>query len=263
MPSPYGHQCAVAAFPGADLDGLPVSASPVVATLTLAIDPRHWHQSRSAFDALGRQGPDAVTAAPAIAGWIVLSADRAVTLEEQHTVHDGLSVLADLRTRPDAADRVARLLDDVFQPWLLSRLAPPLRIWHRGAATYLRAGHGDPAAVVAAVHRFLAVLAETPDDAGDGWAPYTRAELVRVVGDVGAKLDRPRPGPSAAVAQLLAMATDEDAAVRTAALEGLAALAAGGHDLDGDRLAALARACADSAYPHERAAARRLLAAFS
>lgn len=185
MPNPYGHRCAAAAFPGADLDGLPRAASPVVAALTVAIDPRHWPQSRSAFDALRRQGMDAACAAPAIAGWLALCVDRAVTEEEQHTIHDGLSALADLRA--DASDRVALFLDGVFQPWLLSRLVPPLRIWHRGAATYLRAAHGDPTAVVAAVHRFLEALAESPDSAGDGWFAYARAELVRVVGELAAR----------------------------------------------------------------------------
>jgi hypothetical protein len=205
MSHPYGQACARAAFDADELAGVDAAvaaiqehlAGPVVATLTMAIDPRHWPQTRSAVSGLRRQGPAAVCAAPAIAGWVKLCAGRATTPEQQHTVHDALLALAEMRrmaandvvAEPAAAVlRVGRFLDEAFQPYLLSTLVPPLRIWQRGAVTYLRGLHGDLEQLAAALQHFAQALQEAPAERDD-WYAYLRMELIALVADLGPQLE--------------------------------------------------------------------------
>jgi hypothetical protein len=131
------------------------STGSVVGTaLTDALDPQHWQQSRSVISGLRRVGVAALAGAPALAGWVRLCAPRAVSAEQQYTVNEGLLALAELRCRcldvpdvpPEAIAAVTDFLDTVFEPSLMALLVPPLRVWHRGALTYLRGLHGTPSA---------------------------------------------------------------------------------------------------------------------
>ncbi len=203
---PFGPALARAAFTPAELSDVDSAvaavqrliASPVVPTLILAIDPRQWPQTRSAVSGLRRQGPAAISAIPAIAGWLKLCAHRATTNEQQYTVHDILLALADLRrlagtlapAEPGpAADRLARFLDEAFQPYLLSVLVAPLRIWHRGAVSYLRGQGGDVEALAESLRRFATTLLDAPAE-HDDWYSYLRMELFALIADLGPRLER-------------------------------------------------------------------------
>ncbi|WP_327003884.1 hypothetical protein OHA72_54005 [Dactylosporangium sp. NBC_01737] len=206
---PAGGDCIVAAFPDTDTAGLAAAAqaittstgSTVGTALTDALDPRHWQQSRSAIGGLRRLGVAALAAAPALAGWVRLCAPVAVTAEEQYTVNEGFLALAELRrlavtapeVPPAAVAAVTGFLDTTFEASLTSLLAPPLRIWHRGALGYLRGLHGDPERLLPLLHGFLTAL-DGPQEADPdaAWHEYTRMELVSVIADLGPRLDRLR-----------------------------------------------------------------------
>ena len=204
---PTGGDCVVAAFPDVDTAGLAAAAraittsagSTVGIALTDALDPRHWQQSRSAIGGLRRLGVAALAGAPALAGWVRLCAPRAVSAEEQYTVNEGLLALAELRRQagtvlpPEAIGVVAGFLDTTFEATLTALLAPPLRIWHRGALMYLRDLHGDPECLLPALHSFLTALDGPHDDGPDAaWHEHTRMELVAVIADLGPRLERLR-----------------------------------------------------------------------
>jgi hypothetical protein len=294
----------VVAFGEANLHGLGeavarlAGGSPVVPTLVLAIDPRHWLQTRSAISGLRRQGPAAAAAAPAIAGWIALSVDRARTADQHYTVNEAMNGLADMRAGlaalgaasaastavtaeeadedappgapPDHVARIARFLDEVFQPYLLGKLTPPLRIWQRGAVAYLRGLHGDLTSVATALQGLLLALQRAPEPpaADADWFACLRMDLVGVVADVGVRLARPGPEPEPeraeggspvlppAVVRLLGLAADDpDPQVRAAAIDALVT-----SGVRADLMLALALEAAASQHAGERAAAARLLA---
>jgi hypothetical protein len=282
MTAPRGNGLIRAAFAWADLDGLDDAvaaladrSSPVVAGLVAAVDVRHWQQTRAAVSALRRNRPPAVAAAPALAGWVLLCAEQASTPgrpDRPYALNEALGGLAELRAGldgswyldvPAACRRVAVFLDEVFQPQLLEMLQRPMRIWHRGAFTYLRGHHGDASAVVTVVSRYLADVADDDDPPADrDWFAYTRADAVSLLGELDlASADRSAApvvdgGVQVPVESLLHLAQHHpDAEVRAGALDGLAAAR-----VDDERVLAIALRAADSDDAYERAAAVLLLA---
>ncbi|HEY3003995.1 MAG TPA: hypothetical protein VGJ44_16740 [Kribbellaceae bacterium] len=207
---PVGGDCVAAAFPNVDTTGLAAAAQAISAStgsvagtaLTAALDPQHWQQSRSAIDGLRRFGVAALAGAPALAGWVRLCAPRAVSLEQQHTVFEGLLALAELRrlaadphdAPPQAVAVVTDFLDTAFETSLMTLLVPPLRVWHRGAVGYLRGLHGDPERLMSVLNGFLAALDSSAQPKGDhdSWDEYTRMELVAAIVDLGPRLEQLR-----------------------------------------------------------------------
>ena len=151
-----------------------------------------WQETRSAVSALRRLGGPAQAAVPAVAGWVASSAAAATDAEQQHTVLEALHALDSWRQHLDqgaalargtAVEPVRQLLTDTFDPFLVAALQPPLRIWHRGAAGYLRHSAADPATVIAALSRLL----DGPDSARpagyEDWHAYSRAEIVTALAE--------------------------------------------------------------------------------
>lgn len=223
---PVGDELAAAAFPDTDVAGLAAAVhasggtsgggtsgggTSVRAALVDALDPQHWQQSRSAIAGLRRTGAGALGAVPALAGWARLCAPRAVSGDEQFAVNECMLALAELRRLAgEPADAVADFLDTVFAPALMTLLVPPLRVWHRGALTYLRGPYGDPERLASVLHGFLTALDDgaRPEGDPDGpWHEYTRMELVMALAELGPRLEQLRverswqattPAPAAA-----------------------------------------------------------------
>ncbi len=205
-----GNACIAAAFPADDLHGLPEaiaalaseSRSSVVPSLIEALDPQRYRPSRSAAHALYKQGRPGVCAAPAIASWFKLTVDGGLHPDGMFGINDVLTYLTTLRsligeprtaTTPQPAERIAAFLDEVFRPYLLSLLTPPVRYWQRGIVDYLRALHGDLEATAIALQRFEVTLRESsgaPIDAD--WNEYTFSETVALLGDLGPHVERLR-----------------------------------------------------------------------
>jgi hypothetical protein len=100
----------------------------------------------------------------------------------------------DLLAPPEALDRVRRFLDEVFQPYLLTLLVPPVRYWQRGIVGYLNTRYGDLEAVADALHRFVIALRDHtwPGGANADWDEYTHSETLTLIGELGPHLDRIR-----------------------------------------------------------------------
>ena len=285
-----GDACVSAAFPGDSLDGLPeavaalarVHPSAVVPVLVASLNPQHWRSSRSAVVGLGAQGRGALAAAPAIAAWLRLCVDHGSEAEQSFGINESLYRLAQLRKQldepdlvapPEALDRVRCFFDELFQPYLLTLLVPPVRYWQRGVIGYLRALHGDLEAMAGALRSFTVALREQtwPAGANSDWDEYTHGEALALIGELGPRLDRIEverepvsqlrdaadvDGVSAeAAARLLTLAVEDvESSVRTAALHAIA-------DTGAPRAEALdvALRAAAAEDPRERAAAARLL----
>ena len=206
-----GHACVQAAFPADYLHGLPEAvaalehahASLVVPELILSLNPQHWRSSRSAVDGLRGQGRAGMCAAPAIAGWLKLCVDHGMESEQKYGLNEALHTLTTLRelaaesdpvSPPEALERLRRFLDEVFQPYLLTLLTPPVRYWQRGIIGYLRALNGDLEGVAAALQRYAVTLRETTWRSGTNsdWDEYTHSEVLAVIGALGPQLDRLR-----------------------------------------------------------------------
>lgn len=204
-----GDDCVRAAFPTEPLDGLleAVEAvaraypSAVVPVLIASLNPRHWRSSRSAVVGLGEQGRAALAAAPAVAGWLRLCVDHTSGTSQDFGINESLYRLTKLRQQldepdldspPEALDRIRRFFDEVFQPYLLTLLAPPVRQWQRGIIGYLGLLHGDLEAVAGALQRFTATLREHTWDsaANSDWDEYTHSETLTLIGELGPHLDR-------------------------------------------------------------------------
>jgi len=206
-----GYACVHAAFPVAVLHGLPEAittlghahASVVVPTLVTSLNPHHWRSSRTAVDGLREQGRAALCAAPAVAGWLKLCVDHGTEPDQKYGINEALHTLTTLRTMlaepdpsapPAAYERVRRFFDEVFQPYLLTQLVPPVRYWQRGAVAYLRAMRGDLESMATALQRFAATLREETWRSGTNadWDEYTHSEVLAVIGELGPHLERIR-----------------------------------------------------------------------
>jgi hypothetical protein len=142
-------------------------------------------------------------APPAIAGWLKLCVDHGMESEQKYGLNEALHTLTTLRemvaesdpvSPPEALERTRRFLDEVFQPYLLTLLAPPVRYWQRGIIGYLRALNGDLEGVAAALRRYAVTLRETTWRSGTNsdWDEYTHSEVLAVIGALGPHLDRLR-----------------------------------------------------------------------
>ncbi|MBO3750666.1 hypothetical protein J5X84_31705 [Streptosporangiaceae bacterium NEAU-GS5] len=307
-----GDDCLRAAFPADSLQGLAEAITAVerahpsaaVSMLVASLNPYHWRSSRSAAAGLREQGRAALRAGPALAGWLKLCVGHGVGAGQQDGINDALYRLSQLRAGLDEADpmvpqaaldRVRRFFDEVFQPYLLTLLVPPVRYWQRGVIGYLDGLNGDLEAVAAALQGFVVALREHTWGSGadSDWDEYTHSETLALIGRLGPHLDRrrverdwlaqpaaepallallaiePVPEPviphgtadapeaaTEAAARLLALAgEDADPDVRAAALH---AMADAGGQIAGALEVALRAAAADDS--RERAAAARLLA---
>jgi hypothetical protein len=288
MVQPLGHGLVRTAFAQADralLDDLDeavaavlrITPSPVVPAWLASIDPRHWPQTRATISAIRRAVPQAVATAPALAGWVMMCAAGAGQTgrsDEPYAVNEALHVLAELRAEVDAPPPalgpgvasayrgIAAFLDEVFQPALAELLRAPMRIWHRGAVGYLRAGRGSGPKVVAIVSRYLAETADDEPASGErDWFEYARAEAVNALADLDALTSSPSKGRrvegTPQIDHLLWLAEHHpDAEIRAGALDALAAAM-----IADDRVQAVAlRAATESDDVQERAAAVLLLA---
>jgi hypothetical protein len=93
---------------------------------------------------------------------------------------------------PEASQRVRQFFDEVFQPFLLTLLVPPVRYWQRGIVSYLRGLNGDLEAVAAAVKQFAIVLREETWRSGTNsdWNEYTHSETLALLGELSPHLER-------------------------------------------------------------------------
>ena len=206
-----GDDCLRAAFPADSLHGLTEAVaaleqahpSAAVPVLVASLNPYHWRSSRSAVAGLREQGRAALRAAPAVAGWLRLSVDHGVAAGQEDGTNDALYRLSRLRAELDEADpvappaaleRVRRFFDEVFQPYLLTLLVPPVRYWQRGIVGYLEALNGDLETVATALHGFAVALREHTWGSGTNsdWDEYTHSETLALIGKLGPHLDRLR-----------------------------------------------------------------------
>jgi hypothetical protein len=206
-----GDDCLGAAFPADSLQGLAEAVaaleraypSAAVPVLVASLNPYHWRSSRSAVAGLREQGRAALRAAPAVAGWLKLSVDHGAAAWQQDGINDALYRLgrlraeldeADLVATPAALERVRRFFDEVFQPYLLTLLVPPVRYWQRGIVGYLEALNGDLETVATALHGFAVALREHTWGSGTNsdWDEYTHSETLALIGKLGLYLDRLR-----------------------------------------------------------------------
>lgn len=206
-----GFACLHAAFPANALRGLPEAIaaldhahqSQVVQVLVTSLNPHHWRSSRSAVDGLWAQGRASLCAAPAIAGWLKLCVDYGMEAEQKYGINEALHTLTrqrEMLAEPDplapheAFERVQQFFDEVFQPYLLSLLVPPVRYWQRGIVSYLRPLHGDLEGIAAALQGFgLALREETwRSGANSDWDEYTHSEVLSLTGELGPHLERIR-----------------------------------------------------------------------
>jgi hypothetical protein len=204
-----GDDCLRAAFPADSLQGLAEAVaalerahpSAVVPVLVASLSPYHWRSSRSAVAGLREQGRAALRAAPAVAGWLKLSVDHGVAVGQQDGINDALYRLSRLRAELDEADpvappaaleRVRRFFDEVFQPYLLTLLVPPVRYWQRGIVGYLEALNGDLERVAAVLGGFAVALREHTwgSATNSDWDEYTHSETLALIGKLGPHLDR-------------------------------------------------------------------------
>lgn len=206
-----GDDCVRAAFAADSLQGLAEAVaaleraypSAAVPVLVASLNPYHWRSSRSAVAGLREQGRAALRAAPAVAGWLKLCVDHGVAAGQQDGINDALYRLSRLRADLDEADpvappaaleRVRRFFDEVFQPYLLTLLVPPVRYWQRGVVGYLEALNGDLQAVATALRGFAVALREHTwgSGANSDWDEYTHSETLALIGKLGPHLDRLR-----------------------------------------------------------------------
>ncbi|MFC0436496.1 HEAT repeat domain-containing protein [Kutzneria buriramensis] len=191
-----GEACVEAAFPGADVAGLREAAaqlravypSAVAETLLASVNSRRWKPARTAIGGLRKQGRAGMWTAPAIAGWLKLRMDEGVHEEESYAISDALFALTEMRPLLGeyGCEPMERFLDDVFQPYLLTLLAPPVRYWQRAIVGYLEREEGDLEAVAARLQTFVVAVREETSD----WDQYTHAEILRLLGEIGPKLER-------------------------------------------------------------------------
>lgn len=240
-PRVAGHACVHAAFPAGLLQGLAEAvaalerahASPVVSALVASLNPDHWRSSRSAIVELRKFGRASLCAAPAIAGWLKLSVDHPNESDREFGIQETFFALETLRALlndpdpaapPEASERVRQFFDEVFQPYLLTLLVPPVRYWQRGIVSYLRALNGDLEAVATAVKQFAIALREETWRSGtdSDWNEYTHSETLALLGELNPHLERmalerdwrerPPPEPSPpAPADVVTGDADEDA----------------------------------------------------
>lgn len=196
------------AFPEADLDGLDEAVvavlaarpSPAVPALIAQIAVGGWSTTRSVVAGLRGLGDAARAAIPEVAGWVACSASAAADAEEQHTVLEALLALqawresvGERRGLPDqAAERFLQVLAQTLDPFLVTALVPPLRVWHRGAVGYLSTTRMDPERLIEALTRLLAGTDEPAPTGYGAWHAQTRAEIVRLVAETGRRLEAER-----------------------------------------------------------------------
>jgi len=246
-----GEGCVQAAFPADSLQGLAEATTALgrthrsasVPVLVDALNPYHWRSSRSAVIGLRAQGRGALCAAPAVAGWRKLCLDHGVTADQQDGINDTLHQLSRLRADLDEADpaapagsleRIRRFFDEVFQPYILTLLVPPVQYWHRGVIGYLETLNGDLETTAGALYNFAVTLREHTWGSGtnSGWDEYTHSETLALTGKLGPLVDRlrverewltqsaaeppaaapPKADPSSLPEQSIAWATEELAA---------------------------------------------------
>lgn len=191
-----GEACMEAAFPGADVAALREAAaelrqvypSAVAETLLASVNSRRWKPARTAIGGLRKQGRAGMWAAPAIAGWLKLRMDDGVHEEESYAISDALFALTEMRPLLGeyGCEPMERFLDDVFQPYLLTLLVPPVRYWQRAIVGYLEREKGDLEAVAARLQTFVVTVREETSD----WDEYTHAEILRLLGEIDPKLER-------------------------------------------------------------------------